>query len=130
MGNFKGKINWYDSHKKYGYVKDGYGNEYFFHRSGIKSGRKITIVGFQPEDEVEFDLIEDDKGKHAVDLVLTKKSENPPKKDGEKKSNKKEKIGDLGRAMKKAGITEESFEDAKKDEAEVEAEVTSAQDTE
>lgn len=70
MGMFKGKIHWYSHNKNYGYVVDGYGNEYFFHRNGIKKARKVVIETFNPDDEVEFDLIEDDKGKHATNIRI------------------------------------------------------------
>lgn len=131
MGDFKGKINWYNSQKKYGYVTDGYGNEYFFHRDGIKSGRKIVIQGFESEDEVEFDLTEDDRGKHAVNLTLTKQAPTPKK--GEKKKNKKkEDKGEENTVMKealdKAGITPETMAEAPVEEVKAEP-VTDNHDT-
>jgi len=87
MGIFKGKIHWFDERKKFGYVIDGYGNEYFFHGSNIKKARKIIIDGFNPDDEVEFDLEEGEKGKMAVNIRYIG-PENPDKPVRKKKSKK------------------------------------------
>lgn len=80
MGLFKGKIHWYDTKKKYGYVIDGYGNEYFFHSSGIKKARKIIINGFDAGDEVEFNLVDGVKGPMAADVsIIGDNKNNRPK---------------------------------------------------
>lgn len=99
MGMFKGKIHWFDSRKKYGYVIDGYGNEYYFNKSGVIKARKIVIETFEGDDEVEFDLIEDGpKGKYATNVKLVAEAA-PAKKD---KKPFKKKDNNEGSAMKDA----------------------------
>ena len=106
MGMFKGKIHWFDSRKKYGYVIDGYGNEYFYHANGIKKGRQIVTQGFEPDDEVEFDLVDGEKGKMATNLeiigdVKPVHKKHDKKKDGSSKKNSPN--NQITKALEKAG---------------------------
>ena len=119
MAQFKGKIHWYDGKKNYGFVVDGYGNEYFFHKSAIKRGRKIVTYGFEPEDEVEFDLEDDAEGgkKFATNISLTGDVQyNKPRNNNRRFNNNNRNNGGntaMKSAMVKAGIVnEESSESA------------------
>lgn len=126
MGAFKGKIHWFDQNKKYGYVVDGYGNEYFYHASGIKKGRQIVIQGFESEDEVEFDLTDGEKGKFAVNLELIKEApkKKPEKKEKVEKNNeqKKEKLAYKDKRPQGGdGVMAAAIDKAMKQKAEKEA---------
>jgi len=116
MGMFKGRIHWFDSRKKYGYVVDGYNNEYFFHQNGIKKGRQIVIQGFESDDEVEFDLVDGEKGKMATNLEIIgdfkpkfSKSAKPKKdKPAKEKGSFFNKDNQMAKALEKAGYTTEA----------------------
>lgn len=118
MGAFKGKINWFDHKKKFGYVTDGYGNQYFYHASGINKGRQIVLQGFESEDEVEFDLVDGEKGKMATNLVLIKEA---PK----KKPKKKEEKAPQGKGVMAIAIEKAMKEKEEKEAAEAETSTTS-----
>lgn len=70
MGNFKGKVHFYDSKKKFGYVVDGYGNEYYFSGRDLKKGRQIIINTLDEDDIVEFDLDDGPKGRFATNVEI------------------------------------------------------------
>ena len=78
MGNFKGKVHFYDAKKKFGYVVDGYGNEYYFSGRDLKKGRQIIVNTLDEDDIVEFDLDDGPKGKYAKNVEI--ESPIPPRK--------------------------------------------------
>ncbi|MBC8415913.1 MAG: cold shock domain-containing protein [Candidatus Cloacimonetes bacterium] len=65
----KGKVKWFDEAKGYGFVMSEEGTEYFVHWKSIVTisdrGRKFLVK----DENIEFDLIETDKGTQAINIV-------------------------------------------------------------
>ena len=62
MIKIKGKVNWYNSDKRYGFIIGEDGKDYFMHASQFQG---ILKQG----DEVYFDPVEGDKGMKAHNVV-------------------------------------------------------------
>jgi CspA family cold shock protein len=60
----KGKVKWYNETKGYGFIETENSDDVFVHRSGLAN----THVGLQPDQEVEFEIKQGDKGLMAVDV--------------------------------------------------------------
>ncbi len=64
-----GKVKWFDDSKGYGFILTDEGTEYFVHWKSIVTisdkSRKFLI----PDEEVQFDLMETDKGTQAINVV-------------------------------------------------------------
>lgn len=61
-----GKVKWFNAEKGYGFIQREGGKDLFVHFSGIKS------EGFQTLEEgwnVEFDVIQGDRGEQATNVV-------------------------------------------------------------
>lgn len=65
----KGKVKWFDNRKGYGYITGDDGKDYFIHRNNIEKGR--TYIGFNNDDEVEFETSENKKGLQATGVSIT-----------------------------------------------------------
>ena len=87
----KGKVKWFDLRKGYGYITDENGVDHFVHRRDIESGR--SYLGFEENDEVEFESTETAKGLQANAVVLTKEAP-PRKRERVEKKLKKDDDGD------------------------------------
>ena len=62
----KGTVKWFNNQKGYGFISDEQGNDVFVHYSGL------NMEGFKSLDdgqEVEFDVIEGEKGPQAVNVT-------------------------------------------------------------
>ena len=62
----KGTVKWFNNQKGFGFISDEQGNDVFVHYSGIQSNGFKSLEEGQ---EVEFEVIEDQKGPQAVNVV-------------------------------------------------------------
>ena len=60
----KGKVKWYNEVKGFGFIESENGDDIFVHRSGLDS----SYGGLQPEQEVEYDVKQGDKGLVAINV--------------------------------------------------------------
>jgi CspA family cold shock protein len=60
----KGRVKWYNETKGYGFIAQENGEDIFVHRTGLYS----TFAGLQPEEEVEFETKQSDRGLIAVNV--------------------------------------------------------------
>ena len=62
----KGTVKWFNAKKGFGFISDEEGNDVFVHFSALQmDGFKVLDEG----DEVEFEVIEGQKGPQAVNVV-------------------------------------------------------------
>lgn len=62
----KGTVKWFNNQKGYGFINNEEGADIFVHYTGINmEGFKTVKEG----DEVEFDVIEGDKGTQAINVT-------------------------------------------------------------
>lgn len=64
-----GKVKWFDDSKGYGFVLTDDGKEYFVHWKSIVTISDKSRKFLVPEEEVQFDLMETDKGTQAINVV-------------------------------------------------------------
>ena len=69
----KGTVKWFDSRKGYGFINSEDGNDVFVHFSAL-AGPDDEYKKLNENDEVEFDIIEGQKGPQASNVVVTKKA--------------------------------------------------------
>ena len=62
----KGTVMWFINQKGFGFISDEQGNDVFVHYSGIQSNGFKSLEEGQ---EVEFEVIEGQKGPQAVNVV-------------------------------------------------------------
>ena len=62
----KGTVKWFNNQKGFGFISDEQGNVVFVHYSGIQSNGFKSLEEGQ---EVEFEVIEGQKGPQAVNVV-------------------------------------------------------------
>ena len=62
----KGTVKWFNNQKGFGFISDEQGNDVFVHYSGIQSNGFKSLEEGQ---EVEFEVIEGQKGPQAVKVV-------------------------------------------------------------
>lgn len=62
----QGKVKWFDSKKGFGFLLDPNGKDVFVHYTAIEGDGFRTL---KRGDDVEFEVIEDDKGMHALKVV-------------------------------------------------------------
>jgi len=66
----KGKVKWFDNKKGYGFVTCEDGTDIFAHFSAIQGEGYKTLDENQ---DVEFDVVDGDKGKQAANIVKIEK---------------------------------------------------------
>jgi CspA family cold shock protein len=71
----KGTVKWFNSNKGFGFINSEEGNDVFVHFSAL-AGDDDDYKTLNENDEVEFDVVQGDKGPQANNVVVTKKS--PP----------------------------------------------------
>ena len=62
----KGTVKWFNNQKGFGFISDEQGNDVFVHYTGIQSNGFKSLEEGQ---EVEFEVIEGQKGPQAVNVV-------------------------------------------------------------
>ena len=62
----KGTVKWFNNQKGFGFISDEQGNDVFVHYSGIQS---YGFKSLEEGQEVEFEVIEGQKGPQAVNVV-------------------------------------------------------------
>ena len=62
----KGTVKWFNNQKGFGFISDEQGNDVFVHYSGIQSNGFKSLEEGQ---ELEFEVIEGQKGPQAVNVV-------------------------------------------------------------
>ncbi len=60
----KGKVKWYNEVKGFGFIESENGEDIFVHRTGLDS----PFGGLQPDQEVEFETKQGDKGTVAFNV--------------------------------------------------------------
>lgn len=60
----KGKVKWYNETKGFGFIASENGDDIFVHRSGLTS----LYDGLQPDQEVEFEVKQGEKGLVAFNV--------------------------------------------------------------
>ena len=62
----KGTVKWFNNQKGFGFISDEQGNDVFVHYSGIQTN---VFKSLEEGQEVEFEVIEGQKGPQAVNVV-------------------------------------------------------------
>ncbi len=60
----KGKVKWYNKVKGFGFIESENGEDIFVHRTGLVS----SYGGLQPDEEVEFEIQQGEKGPSAINV--------------------------------------------------------------
>ena len=71
----KGTVKWFNSNKGFGFINSEEGNDVFVHFSAL-AGEDDDHKTLNENDEVEFDVVQGEKGPQANNVVVTKKA--PP----------------------------------------------------
>lgn len=65
----KGTVKWFDDTKGYGFILNENGHEYFVHWKSIVTVSDKERKYLVANEEVEFDLMETDKGTQAINVI-------------------------------------------------------------
>lgn len=69
-----GKIKWFSPAKGYGFITLADGREVFLHYSGLADGQERRLF---PDDKVEFELADGEKGVKAINLRCIERAVRP-----------------------------------------------------
>jgi CspA family cold shock protein len=64
-----GKVKWFDETKGYGFVLSEEGKEFFVHWKSIVTVSDKSRKFLVPEEDVEFDTLDTDKGEQAINVI-------------------------------------------------------------
>ncbi|MFC1898199.1 cold shock domain-containing protein [Candidatus Cloacimonadota bacterium] len=67
-----GTVKWFDESKGYGFVLSEEGKEFFVHWKSIVTMSEMSRKYLIQNEEVQFDLMETDKGVQAINVVRLK----------------------------------------------------------
>ncbi len=73
----QGTVKWFDSRKGYGFIQSEDGTDVFVHYSAIVA-EDDEYKSLNENDEVEYDVVQGNKGPKADKVTITKKAENNP----------------------------------------------------
>jgi CspA family cold shock protein len=62
----EGTVKWYDATKGFGFIQTSENKDIFVHRSGIKD----NFLELEPDQKVEFEIKESDRGPVAVNVKV------------------------------------------------------------
>lgn len=62
----EGTVKWYDATKGFGFIQTSDNKDIFVHRSGIKD----NFLALEPDQKVEFEVKESDRGPVAFDVKV------------------------------------------------------------
>lgn len=62
----EGTVKWYDATKGFGFIQTNENKDIFVHRSGIKD----NFLELEPDQKVEFEIKESDRGSVAVNVKV------------------------------------------------------------
>ncbi len=65
----KGKVKWFNSNKGYGFILSDDNTEYFVHWKSIVTKTPTELKVLYPDELVEFDLMNTDKGIQAINII-------------------------------------------------------------
>lgn len=62
----EGTVKWYDATKGFGFIQTNENKDIFVHRSGIKD----NFLELEPDQKVDFEIKESDRGPVAVNVKV------------------------------------------------------------
>lgn len=65
----QGKVKWFNPNKGYGFIILPNNKEYFVHWKSIVTNSPTELKVLEPNEDVEFDLIETDRGVQAINVI-------------------------------------------------------------
>jgi cold shock protein len=65
----KGKVKWFNTNKGYGFIVTEDNQEYFVHWKSIVTSSPMDLKVLEQDEEVEFDLLQTDKGVQAINVM-------------------------------------------------------------
>ncbi|HOQ80399.1 MAG TPA: cold shock domain-containing protein [Candidatus Cloacimonadota bacterium] len=65
----KGIVKWFNSNKGYGFILTEDEKEYFVHWKSIVTKNPNELKTLEQDEEVQFDLIETNKGIQAINVI-------------------------------------------------------------
>ena len=65
----RGKVKWFNQNKGYGFIILPNDKEYFVHWKSIVTNSPTDLKILEQDEEVEFDIIETDRGVQAINVI-------------------------------------------------------------